>query len=391
MTLPRLALRNAAQLYFCLAGSALLNVRSQAVFAHAAPDARDLWLSATLLVGAVASALGVSAARARGDLGGVGGVALAALTAAMFTAALGSAHPLYFALDCVALRFVMQYGTQALDRAAVAHAGVAHRRANDLVGLAMRFGGMLLGPLWLGLAGEPGAGTRGVALALGALAAWSAWSVADAPAATLPTEDRHAPHTPANRALLWSARTIYAAFYLLASSAIYVLGDLHRLTDAARRGGLLVTSVYGSAVLATAFAMARGGRRRAPTEMLAAPLCIAVVGLALGADVAAKTWAQALGGVCLGACFARFLLAFRDHATHEALHRGRPGLLADYNNLANTSAVLGYAVMALLALGSRAAGLRFAATVGPGVAALGLAAAPLLLLGARRLRAEGAR
>ena len=68
--------------------------------------------------------------------------ALVAASTAMLVAALVLDDPLAFALDSVALRAAMQYGTQELDRRAVALAGVDGRRANDLVGLAMRFGGL---------------------------------------------------------------------------------------------------------------------------------------------------------------------------------------------------------------------------------------------------------
>ena len=55
--------RNAAQLFFCFVGSAVLNVLSQAHFARSAPEAKDAWLSGTLLLGTIAAIAGVGAAR----------------------------------------------------------------------------------------------------------------------------------------------------------------------------------------------------------------------------------------------------------------------------------------------------------------------------------------
>ena len=76
-----LAGRNGAQLFFCFAGSALLNVVSPSFFARVTPQGKDAWLAATLLAGTVASAAGVSLARRYGwglgrrpkGLGEVGG------------------------------------------------------------------------------------------------------------------------------------------------------------------------------------------------------------------------------------------------------------------------------------------------------------------------------
>ncbi len=317
--------------------------------------------------------------------------ALVAASTAMLVAALVLDDPLAFALDSVALRAAMQYGTQELDRRAVALAGVDGRRANDLVGLAMRFGGMLVGPLWFGLVRDVGPATLAFVCALALLGASNAQAVASAPppsvaSAAVPA----ATLTPADRALLAAARVIYASFYLLASSMIYVLADVHHVASPVRRGGVLVTATYGSAVLATAVEMTRRAARRTPREMLAAPVLMAVVGLSLRASFAASTLGEVLGSVALGVAFARFMLAFRDHATWEAVHRGRTALLGEYNNLANTSALVGYAVMAALAAACHALGVSYASAAGYGVAALGAAAVPLTLAGdALRRKGDG--
>ncbi len=160
---------------------------------------------------------------------------------------------------------------------------------------------------------------------------------------------------------------------------------------ATRAGGLLVTLVYGAAVLATVVELARRReRRRSPLEMLLAACSMVVVGLALPAPVAAQPLVLGAGGVLLGVAFARFQLAFRDHATEAALHQGRPALLSAYNNLANTSALVGYAMMAALVGVRHLGSLSSARAVGLGVAALAAVAVPLVLIGARAARADEA-
>ncbi len=188
-----LTARNVAQLEFTFLGSALLNVVSQAFFAAQTPLSRDGWLSMTLFVGTLASVLGGPAAR-RWGLGQrplAAGLALVVGAVALFGGALMLTAPLAFAAASVVVRFLLQYGTQELDRRAVELAGAVHRRANDLLGLGLRFVGMLVGPLWFGLLGQASWATAAVLLALAALGAWSAWAVAPAPAPP-PLEPAHA-------------------------------------------------------------------------------------------------------------------------------------------------------------------------------------------------------
>lgn len=385
---PELVLRNGAQLFFCFAGSALLNVISQAFFAAHAPADKDAWLSATLLAGTIAAALGVLSARRFGFATHPRalGVALVATSAALFGGTFLFASPAAFALASIGQRFLVQYGTQELDRRAVALSGAVDRRRNDVIGLGMRFGGMLIGPLWFGLARDPGAATVAATAALAALGLVTAWRLAGAPdAVPRAVAAPHAePEDAADRALVVGARLIYAACFLLASSMVYVLGDLHHVPSPARAGGLLVTLVYGSAIVATVIEMARPHPgRRSPLAMLPAALAALAVGLALPLPAAAHTGPQAAGAILIGASFARYQLAFRDHATHAALHRDRPGLLAAYNNLASTSALVGYAAMAAIVGVCRAIGVPFARGAGLGVALLGAAAVPFVLAGAR--------
>ena len=377
--------RNGAQLFFCFAGSALLNVLSPSFFARAAAGDKDAWLSATLLAGTVASALGVPAAQRLGLPGRprLAGVGLVVSASTLLVATLFVGSPLAFAVLSVSLRFLLQYGTHELDRRAVLLSGAGARRRNDAVGLAMRFGGMLLGPLWFGLARDRTGPLLVVIGLLTALAAGNAHLVGSAPSAPAVSTVAASPGLDRGaRWLLWGSRAIYAAYYLLASSIIYVLTDVHGVGSAVRRGGVIVTLVYGCAIVTTLAAQALGrAPRRSPLDMLATTATLVLVGLAL--PWGASPWAQGAGAVLLGAAFARFQMTFRDRATHDAVHRGAPALLAAYNNLGTTSALLGYAVMVALVGLSRLLGLSYASLVGLGVAALGAVATPLVV-GAER-------
>ena len=384
--------RNAAQLFFCFAGSALLNVLCQAFFARAAGDEKDAWLSGTLLVGTLASLLGVPAAQRVGLPGRalVAGAALVAVIGALFGATLVLRSAATFMVAVIVLRFFLQYGTQEFDRRAVQLAGDGARRTNDAVGLAMRFLGMLLGPLWFGLAGDAGLATGIVIAAMTGLGLWTAALTARAPTAPHAAREQGTLDR-SGRLMLAAARTIYAAYYLLASSIIYVLSDLHHVEHAVRSGGLVVTLVYLCAILTTVVELAR--RRttpRSPLEMLPAPALMVVVGLALPLSSAGTLVAQLGGAVLLGIAFARYQLAFRDRATSDAVQRDNPALLAAYNNLGTTSALLGYAVMTALVAGARALGVPYALVAGFGVAGLGLVAVPLVFASARRSSLEPA-
>ena len=58
--------RNAGLLYLSFVVSGLINVAAQSFFARAAPDQKQIWLAATLLLGTFASMAGVSLARRTG-------------------------------------------------------------------------------------------------------------------------------------------------------------------------------------------------------------------------------------------------------------------------------------------------------------------------------------
>jgi len=382
--------RNGAQLFYCFAGSALLNVVSQDFFARTTGNTKATWLSATLLIGTVASALGVPAAERMGlpHRPLMVALALVGAIAVLLGQALVVDSALYFAAVTIFLRFLLQYGTQEFDRRSVYLSGEEARRKNDVVGLGMRFGGMLLGPLWFSIARDKLMASLVVIAMLAVLGAWNAVLIAEAPQANQSHGSRSGTLLDNDdRLVLVAGRMIYAAYYLLASSVIYVLSDLHHVPSPVRRGGILVTLVYGSAIAIVIVEMLRRHRdRRSLLEMLPAAVVMALVGLALPISAARYIEAQVAGAILLGIVFARFQLAFRDHATYEAIQRQRPALLASFNNLGTISALVGYGVMALFVGVSQLFAVAYANVVGIGVALLGIGAIPFVVIGAQRIR-----
>jgi hypothetical protein len=367
--------RNAALLYLSFVVSGLTNVAAQSFFAHAAPDQKQIWLAATLLLGTVGSLAGVGLARRVGFPGRAGwtGAALScALTVVVWWGLHVTSLLLYVGLHLVA-RTLANFATQEIDRRAVALAGATLRQQNDRIGTGLRFSGMLLGPLWFGL--FPGAGipTMVALVALTAAAVLTALTVAAAPALPLPTTRAAGRLTGGgDRVLVAAAVIIYASYYLLASNIVYVLSDLHGRRDSASFGGLLITTVYGSAILGT-IASAKLARRGLGLRwMLVAPALMIVCGLSVGSPLVTRPLVAYPGSVLLGLGFALFLLAFREHATREA-QRGQAVWLAIYNNLGNTSALLGFGSMVALVVTGRASGIRYGALLSAGVAALGVA------------------
>lgn len=376
--------RNLGFLFLAFAASAYVNIVPQLMFARTAPATKSLWLSATLLIGTIACMAAVELARrlgygARPRLGG--GLVTLAIVASLFLSA-GVTHPLSFAALCVALRALCQYASQETDRRAAALAGAAGRAQNDAISLSLRFAGMLAGPLFVGLHPEFDGLSAGVYLALGVLALCSVAAVAPAP----PVAVSHAagetgadaqPLRRSDRLVIWAARLIFACYAMLSACVVYALRDLHGLADAARRGSTLFTAAFGAAMIATPLLAAlrsRGSRRRTLFGMLPAPIGILAAGLLLPAPSAARLGPGLAFAAVLGVAFAAFQLSFRDYASHQALEGGRRQLLAIFNNLSNTSALLAFGAMLALSVAARALSVDAARAASFGVAALGLAA-----------------
>lgn len=383
-SLMALLLRNLGFLFFSFAASAYVNVMPQLVFARIAPAAKSLWLAATLLIGTIGCLAAVELARRLGygkrpRLGG--GLVTVAILALLFLAA-DVAHPLHFAALCVVLRGLCQYASQETDRRATALAGAAGRAPNDTVSLSLRFAGMLSGPLFVGQHPDFDRLSAGVYLALGALSLCGSLAVAAAPpvVASPAAGEPDPPEPPLRRSehlVIWAARLTFACYAMLSACILYALRDLHGLADAARRGSTMFTAAFGAAMIATPFLATlrnRVARPRALLGMLPAPSGIVAAGLLLPSPSVGRLGPGLAGAAVLGVAFAAFQLSFRDYASRQAVEGGKNVLLAIFNNLSSTSALLAFGVMLGLSIVARALAVEPARASGLGVAALGVAA-----------------
>lgn len=383
--------RNAALLYLSFVVSGLTNVAAQSFFAHAAPDQKQIWLALTLLLGTAGSLVGVAVARRLGFPGRPGptGAAVAcAVTVVVWWGFHVTSILVYVGLH-LAARTLANFATQEIDRRAVALAGATLRQQNDRVGTGLRFTGMLLGPLWFGLFPRAGIPTMIALVALTLASVLTTMTVAGA--ASIPRPAAGAAGRPMSgpeRVLVAAAVIIYASYYLLASNIVYVLSDVHGRGDSASFGGLLITLVYGSAILGTIASAPLARRGLGLRWMLAAPAMMIVCGLSVCSPLVTRPLVVYPGAVLLGLGFALFLLAFREHATREA-QRGQGAWIAIYNNLGNTSALLGFGSMLALVAAGRAFAIPYGALLSTGVAALGLGGLGAAALAARLLPAHG--
>jgi hypothetical protein len=379
--------RNAGLLYLSFIVSGLINVAAQSFFARTVPDQKQIWLAATLLLGTFASMSGVAVARRigfRGRPAVTGAAAACAVTALVGWSLRVDSIALYIVLH-LAVRALANFATQEIDRRAVALAGAAARQQNDRVGTGLRFTGMLLGPLWFGLFPRAGLPT---ALVLGALTLATIVTTREVAAAP-PIARAEAAFAgsslrPEGRVLVAAAVIIYASFFLLASNILYVLSDLQGVGDSTASGGLLITVCYGSAIVGTVVSAPLARRGLGLRWMLVAPAMIVVTGLSLRSRVMTLPFIVYPGAVVLGLGFALFLLSFREHVTREA-QRGEAAWIAIYNNLGNTSAVLGFGSMLALVAAGRALGVRYGLLLSAGVAGLGLAGLAAALVAARAI------
>lgn len=155
----------------------------------------------------------------------------------------------------------------------------------------------------------------------------------------------------------------------------------------------MITVAFGAAMLATPFLAALRGRvvpGSALLGMLPAPIGIVATGLLLPSQSTAQLVPGLLGAAGLGVAFAAFQLSFRDYASHQAIEGGRKELLAIFNNLSNTSALIAFGVMLGLSIGARALAVEPARGFARGVAALGLLAVAMTVRARRANRKAAA-
>jgi hypothetical protein len=107
--------------------------------------------------------------------------------------------------------------------------------------------------------------------------------------------------------------------------------------------------------------------------MLPAPLLMVVCGFALNSPLVAMRGVTAAAAVALGLGFAFYLLAVRNHVTVQ-MRAGNPSWLTFFNNLANTSALVGFSIMAALVAASRLFRLSYSTLLAFGLSGLALTA-----------------
>jgi hypothetical protein len=269
----------------------------------------------------------------------------------------------------VLARLLANYCTQEFDRRAVALARGPERARNDRTAMALRFLGMLLGPVWFGAFG----GSAWVGLGVSALALLSCGSVVALAKAEPPSPAAARDSFPLSlpeRLLVAAAMSVYGAYYLLASNIAFILRDLHGYEQPYAFAGLLIATVYGAAVM-TSVLSAPWAKRGVPLHFMGiAPATMLLAGVCLHSPAAAKPFVALAAAVVLGIAFSFFLLSMRNYVTRK-VEAGSAGWLAIFNNLGNTSALVGFSTMAALVALSRTLRVDYASTLAFGLCGLG--------------------
>jgi hypothetical protein len=367
----RLLRRNAAFVYFSFVVTGLTSIAPQRLFAGASPESARAWVAGTLLVGTVASIAGVWLAQRYGlskRPAPAATVLILTMTGALLWS-FGTTTLLGAAMLQIAARFLANYTKQDLDHRAVTIAGSEARVANDRMAVLMRFIGMLIGPLWFGAFQLT---SPAMLTAIVVMMALSLLSVGDLAQTTLPEPDRTQPRKRLlyrEWVLIAVSIGIYATYYLLASNIVYMLGRVYAQDRANVLSGILITVVYATAMLTTVVSL-RGKRDHLGLWWMApAPLIMAGVGPALNSGLASSLLVDVAGAVALGLGFAFYLLAVRNQVTMRSRAQDSRWL-GFFNNLANTSALLAFSVMAVLVAVSRVHGVSYETALAIGLSTL---------------------
>jgi hypothetical protein len=369
----KLLRRNAAFIYFSFLVTGLTSVAPQRLFAVAAPQTAQAWVAGTLLAGTLASIAAVALADRHG-LSRRPALAASVLIFAMTGALLGSfgvkALLAAAALQVIA-RFMANYAKQDLDHRGVTVAGSDNRVSNDRVAVMMRFIGMVLGPLWFGAFQFSSPAMLAALFIMVLLSLASVSGLTQAPMADPEPVHRMAALKLEERLLVGVAIGIYAGYYLLASNIVYVLGAIHEEKHASAVAGVLITTVYATAMVATIISLRWKSQHLGLLWMLPAPVLMFGCGIALNSSLADERVITVGAAVALGFAFALYMLAVRNHVTSE-MGTGNLRWLAFFNNLANTSALVGFSIMSVLVAASRLLAFSYATLLAFGLCALAL-------------------
>ncbi len=342
-----------AMLLLSFVMSANGNVLPQLYFQRHAPSQKLSWLAASLLCATIGSIAGVLSSRARSSHGSS---ALAAVIVGLIAevAMLRAPAPSAFVALAVVAQFSVNYALNAIDHSAVRASG-EHRSRHDRASTAARLLGMLSAPVIV-----PSLIDRGQALTIGLVAAAVVAVPCAAAVLAAGAAARSATHDDAeqrgeglsrdDRRILGFSVAVYVSLYLVAANLIYLLRDVARIADAERRGGATLTVVFFGALLGAALRPKLRATHKQPPDVahLLAPLpWLVIVPAALSSGWAVPFAALATGGLALGATYGVFLAALREYVSRGASQRAP--LLSAFNNLANTSSLVAFALLALAA------------------------------------------
>jgi hypothetical protein len=349
----------------------LTSIAPQRLFAAAAPETAQAWVAGTLLIGTIASMAGVGLAERYGMSRRP--VFAATMMILAMTAALLGSFGVQMLLAAAALqvvaRFLANYAKQDFDCRAVTIAGAAARIANDQVAVMMRFIGMLLGPLWFGAFHISSPAMLGAVAVLLGLSLMSVPGLSAGAVASKKPVKREQSLERSERLFAGVAIGIYATYYLLASNIVYMLGRGLESTRASAVGGVLITTVYGAAMLTTAISTRIAKRQLSVAWVLPAPLLMLVAGVVLYSSWVERNPLMLAGAVALGCGFAFYLLAVRNYVTAAAGSESSRWL-AFFNNLANTSALVAFGVMTAVVAISRLFDIPYAPLFSVGLSSL---------------------
>jgi len=340
--------------------SANSNALPQLFFQRHSAAHKTLLLSITLLCATMAATAGVfTSRRASGPrcVPAFGLVITAVLASALFI----TGSPAVFIICVILLQFSDNFLLNRIDHLAAAQAG-EQRRFNDAAGTAARLLGMLCAPAFFTLFFDHKPTVWVTIAILGATAMVGYSRVAgDGRIATTRLEEQTRKMTApdlSDRLIFAYGMSVYVALYLLASNAIYLLRELLHIRDAEQRGGAAIVTVFVAALVSNSLmpaVMRRSARHteaRARIGLLAAPAFVLILFATLVASGLRPGYAVFLaGGALAGLAYGVFLWAMRDFVSRSARERGQTVLLSWFNNLANVSSLLAFALM--LGLASR--------------------------------------
>jgi hypothetical protein len=369
----------------------------QLFFQRFYPDQKTLLLSVSLLAATIAATAAVMLSRRRRLSRRTLTAVMLATVVATLTLCLTGNGPMFIGA-IVVVQFAVNYLMNQLDHASVARAG-ALRRLNDAAGVLARLCGMLAAPAFFTTlyANKPvsliSVGAIGLLASAGAAKLLTMTAVAEGADPASPMGER-APDR-ADLFLFAFAVSIYVSLYLFGANLIYFLRDLFRVPDPETRGGLAIVAMFASAALANALVavlrrkLVEQRRRVVRIVPLAVP---AVMLLVFGGSIALGFRAGYLiffaGACALGVSYGAFLWEVRDYASQATRNDGKSILVSWFNNMANVSSLIAFAIMLAFAATRASAPTAYYVRVMCAIAGVPLCGLLFLMMAGRLVRAK---